>query len=206
MTPKRRLNRQETRRRSELATALVNFHSAKLDRFVDDHWHSLQLRFGGDKSAARTFLENLGMVLREAWDQAKWETAEQNLERIFAAQPGETGDWNTGISPLLSLGQMKRAELFLRPAFKIRLGRKLSRTKEPGPSFEPRDVLDEVAHAILRAGSLGLLRMCEGKKKGWRCPTPYVVADEGRRRFCYEACGDQAKAEAKKKPRKGVSR
>jgi len=201
MTPKRKLNRQETRRRCEIATALVNFRSKKLERFVNDYWNSLQLRFYGDKDAATKFLQNLGMVLRDAWDKGKWETAEPTLERIFAAHrdPLEVHGLKPGegrILPLMTLSEMKRAELFQRPAFKIRLGRKLPRSGNPEPVFEPRDVLDEIAYAIMRAGSLGLLKTCEGKLNGWKCPTPYIVADEGRRRFCYESCGDQAKAEA----------
>jgi hypothetical protein len=200
MTPKRRLNRQETRRRCELATALVNFRSQRLTNFVNDNWDTLRLRFQEDKPKAKSFLKNLGTALRDAWDKAKWETVEQNLERIFAAQddtdlrrlkPGEAQ-----ISPLMTIAEMRRMELFRRPAFKVRLGRKLPRSGNPEPAFEPRDVLDEIAYAIMRAGSLGLLKTCEGQLNGWKCPTPYVIADEGRRRFCYESCGDEAKAKA----------
>src|SRR5215475_11145514 len=98
MTPKRKLNRKETRRRCEIATALVNFRRKKLERFVNDNWNSLQLRFDGDKDTATKFLQNLGMVLRDAWDKGKWETAEQTLERIFAAHsdPLETHDLKPG--------------------------------------------------------------------------------------------------------------
>jgi hypothetical protein len=173
----------------------VNFRSQKLKQFVDKHWDTLRLRFHENKPRATVFLHDLGTVLRDAWDKGKWETAEQNLERIFAAQDDtELRSLKPGEVRILPL--IKHAELFQRPAFKVRLGRKLPRSGNPDPVFEPRDVLDEIAYAIMRAGSLGFLKTCEGQLNGWKCPTPYIVADEGRRRFCYESCGDQAKAEA----------
>jgi len=189
-----------------MATALVNARGTKqgdkLGRFMDKHWDSLQERFEGDRTVATQFLADLAFVLRDAWDKGKWDPAEQNLERIFAAHPGisELRDLKLGES---RIGPISKPRRFERPAFKVRLGHKIPRNNQPTPIFEPRDVLDEIAYAVLRAGSLGLLKICEGKSKGWSCTTPYVVADEGRRRFCYETCGDQAKAEAKKKPKKG---
>jgi hypothetical protein len=207
MTPRRRSSRNETRRRCEIATAFVNVRGArpgdKLARFIDKHWDSLQLRFNGDRAVATRFLQSLGTVLRDAWDPRKRETAEQNIENIFAADSEirELTDLKPGearMGPVTTISALKRKQLFERPAFKCLLGQKLSRNKQPMPTFEPRDVLDEIAYAILRAGSLGLLKTCEGERKEWGCKTPYLVADEGRRRFCYEFCGDYAKAEAKK--------
>lgn len=63
--------------------------------------------------------------------------------------------------------------------------------------IEPRDLLDRIAFAILRASECGLLRACRGREKGWKCPTPYLVADEKRRVYCYMSCGDEAKSQAK---------
>ena len=77
-----------------------------------------------------------------------------------------------------------------RPAFKARIGR-------AQPVFERRDVLDDIAYTILKASAHGRLRQCKGSKQGWRCPTPYLVADEKRRAYCYMGCGDEAKRLAK---------
>lgn len=63
--------------------------------------------------------------------------------------------------------------------------------------IEPRDLPDMIAIAILKASERGLLRTCEGHKQGWQCPTPYLVADEKRRVYCYMSCGDEAKSRAK---------
>jgi hypothetical protein len=210
MTPRRKSLRQETQKRCEIATKFVNAHSSgtapgnKLDRFMDKHWDSLKTRFDGDRLVAREFLRHLGSILRDAWDTGKWDTAEENLESVFAApdkrklsdelhsmKPGEGR-----MGPVTSISAMK---LFRRPAFKIHLGKRLPKNKPPLPTFEPRDVLDEIAYAILRASSLGLLKTCEGKRRGWGCIQPYLVADEGRRRFCYALCGELAKQEAPSK-------
>jgi len=62
--------------------------------------------------------------------------------------------------------------------------------------FKRRDVLDEIAYAILVASRRGLLRMCKGSEhKDWNCQTPFLVADEGRRRYCYGACGENNQVE-----------
>jgi len=172
----------------------VNFTNAKFDKFMNEHWDTLELRFHGNRRVANGFLKMLGAILREAWDKQKWETAEQNLEHVFAAEiDPKLGEVQIG--PVVMLSEFK----FRRPAFQVRLGKKLPRSKQPAPTFEPRDVLDEIAYAILRASSLGWLKMCAGHLKGWHCPTPYLVAHEGRTRFCYEHCGDVAKADAKRK-------
>lgn len=64
--------------------------------------------------------------------------------------------------------------------------------------IEPRDLLDRIAIAILKASERGLLRLCQGHKQGWACPTPYLLADEKRRVYCYMRCGDEAKSLAKR--------
>jgi len=180
MTPTRKSSRQQTRKQCELATAFVN--SRKLDEFMRLHKNF--------RPVPKEFLQSLGVVLRDAWDKDKWDGVEETFEQLFADQKAEI---IRGMKP----GEVRAGltSRFERAAFTIRLGK-------GQPVFEPRDVLDEIAYAILRAASLGLLKTCEGKLKGWPCRTPFVVADEGRRRFCYETCGDQAKAEAKKNPKK----
>ncbi len=76
---------------------------------------------------------------------------------------------------------------FSHPAFKVRLG-------ESELVFKRRDVLDDIAHAILKASARGLLRKCRGHQRGWDCPTPLLVADEKRRVYCYMRCGDHSKS------------
>ena len=177
---KRSLLRQQTKEKCELATAFVNLrHDIGMKKFMDDHRGNL-------RSWPKKYLLELARVLRELWDTAKRETAEYNLEQIFAAPP------EAEMAP----GEIRRItafeKAFQHPAFRIRLGK-------DSPRFEPRDVLDEIAYAIVHAAENNLLKTCEGSLRGWPCPTPKLVADEGRRRFCYGSCGDQAKAEAKRK-------
>jgi hypothetical protein len=75
--------------------------------------------------------------------------------------------------------------------------KELRQVKLGGAQIEPRDLFDEIALAILKASGRGLLRMCQGHKQGWLCSTPYLVADEKRRVYCYSHCGDEAKSRAK---------
>lgn len=114
--------------------------------------------------------------LRKAWD--KPEEAKGVLEAVFSPKR-------------LSRRNVSRGESGARSPFQIRSGR--------GVRFEPRDDLDRIAYAILQASERGLLRICRGHKQGWDCPTPYLVADEGRRVYCYMRCGDEAKLRAKRK-------
>jgi hypothetical protein len=83
----------------------------------------------------------------------------------------------------------------LEPAIKLSLGAHWL-------LFQERDVLDGIARALFEANSRGYLRMCEGIKKGWRCPHPYLVADQGHRVHCYgtadglRGCGERTRAES----------
>jgi hypothetical protein len=183
MTPQK-IRRQETRKRTKkrcmVATRFVN--TFKLEDFTN----TFTLRPGQNEQ----FLRDLGIALREAWDEKKWDTAAENLEQIFADQKGAIlSAMKPGIYPGLP-------SPFERPAFRIRIG-------HADPVFEPRDALDKIAHTILQASHHGLLKMCEGHRRGWDCPTPFLVADEERRKFCFNGCGDKAKAEAKRNPKKG---
>lgn len=191
MTAVRRKSRQKTRRRCEIATAFVNLddkHPQRLEAFMRKYQRDL--RPPGIWGATKEDILQIAHSLREAWDKGKWDTAAENLEHILAGYPREankampsSGQWPNEYTP------------YLRSAFQIQLGHEQ-------PTFEPRDVLDQSAYAILRASALSLLKKCEGKKN-WNCITPYLVADEGRRRYCYGTCGDEAKAEAKRNPKKG---
>jgi hypothetical protein len=75
--------------------------------------------------------------------------------------------------------------------------KELRQVKLGSTQLEPRDLFDKIALVILKASERGLLRTCKGHKHDWPCPTPYLVADEGRRVYCYSRCGDEAKSRAK---------
>jgi hypothetical protein len=177
----KRVERRSRERSSieALATEFVNL-SAGLDPnlpqvtswvrdFVRSH---TSLRLTPKKAAIRAF------QLRKAWIPASREFAERLLEEIFAAPRASVTSSPDRYAPIE------------RAAFKIRLG-------HSRPVFAPRDLLDRIAFAILRASERGLLRTCRGHKRKWNCPTPYLVADENRRVYCYEQCGDIAKSQAK---------
>lgn len=98
--------------------------------------------------------------LRRAWKVRHREIAERALEDIFSA--------------------LRSAAT--RPAWRIELGCL-------APIYERRDLLDDIGRTILKASRRGLLKFCLGHKRGWRCPQPYLVADEPRRKFCYPSAG-----------------
>ena len=96
-------------------------------------------------------------------------------------------------------GNMNEAEDALAQILDIRRVQTPRQVKLGSAQIEPRDFLDRIAIAILKASERDLLRTCEGHKQGWQCPTPYLVADEKRRVYCYMNCGDEAKSQAKLK-------
>lgn len=198
--------RQQTRNACQIATEFVN--AADAER-ASAFW-AKQKDAGrflrplaldpGQESRAVDWLRGLAMALQEAWDPRTHETAAHNLEQIFADLYPESVtryirqlEKGRGISKL-STGA-KKFEKFERSAFKVRMG-------SDRPVFEARDILDEIGYAILRASSLGLLRKCKGAVAGWPCKTPFLVADERRRRYCYETCGNLAKAKNRMAKRK----
>jgi len=98
------------------------------------------------------------------------------------------GVWHVEQTPYPN--EKNESDPFSRPAFVLRIG-------EEGIKFERRDVLDDIAYAVFSAAAHGFLRRCKGDSQGWSCPTPFLVADEKRRVYCYMRCGDEAKSRAK---------
>jgi hypothetical protein len=64
--------------------------------------------------------------------------------------------------------------------------------------FKRRDVLDEIAYAVLVAKGRELLRVCKGYRTHpeWNCQMRYLVANELRTEYCYGGCGERNQAEA----------
>jgi hypothetical protein len=200
MTPTKQRKQQarmRTRNRCKHATRFVN--SFELPNFLDEYKESLR------PGLSEQYLRAVGESLRSAWDKTKWESVGEQIEEIFRGYRKDILDsLKPGEALVLPLDSAVTA--FAPPALRCLLGVKDS------PIFKPRDELDKIAYAILQASQHGLLRMCEGHRnalegrkgwEGWVCPTPFLVADEGRTRFCYESCGKHAKAVAKKNPKKG---
>lgn len=179
-----------------IATEFVNLSGGgpsvtlAIKRFVREHRHELGLsdwpqqppaiatkpgvvewlhppKIWNDLASAERVVLWRSLELRKAWNKSERELAERRLEEIFSVR-----------------GHYKHT------AFQIRLG-------YDRPVFEPRDLLDRIAFVILKASKCGFLRMCQGHEQGWQCPTPYLVADEKRRVYCYMSCGDEAKSRAK---------
>lgn len=185
--------REQTRQACKIATEFVNATSAERAsafwaRHKDADLRPLALGLG-QESIAENWLRGLARVLQQAWDPRTHEAAAHNLEQIFAdLYPESMTRYIRHLEKGGGLAQMSnRAKGFERSAFKVRIG-------SDRPVFEARDLLDEIGYAILRASSLGLLRKCKGAVAGWPCRTPYLVADERHRRYCYETCANLAKA------------
>ena len=188
-----------------IATRFVNLSEATVKDFARDYKKELRPYYvdklewpphipKSKRPAGLSFNEyqlyRLAVCLREAWDKANWSTAEMNLEQIFGSFLVE--------NVRRQMRGLKRGEMrsqpypddqtpFERAAFQIRLG-------ESRPVFKSRGLLDDIAHAILKASARGLLRTCRGHQRGWDCPTPLLVADEKRRVYCYMRCGDHSKS------------
>jgi hypothetical protein len=126
-----------------------------------------------NKVNAKKIISYWVLALRGAWDRRNSKQTKQVFENLLSAR--RLSVWGAP---------------FGRAAFQFHLG-------YSHPVFEPRDLLDWVAYTILQASKRGLLRMCQGHKEGWNCPTPYLVADEKRRVYCYMHCGNEAKSKAK---------
>ena len=181
------------------ATRFVN--SFELPNFLDEYKKTLR------PGLNEQFLRDVGRCLRDAWNPATWDTAERTIDEVFRGYLKDIlEEQSRGLKPGEARILDMALAIFEHPAFRNRLGAKDS------PIFKSRDKLDNIAYAILQASEHGLLRKCEGYTnalegrkgwEGWVCPTPFLVADEGRTRFCYESCGRQAKAVAKKNPKKG---
>jgi hypothetical protein len=171
--------RKETQRISATATRFVNLTQAKMRDFLRQHHSDIRPRLQREDR-----LYEIALNLRQAWDKAKWFAVDETLEEIFQGRKEQNlRELPAGIiEPEWLIDD--------RPAFEIRLG-----SAKPVP--KRRDLIDEIAFAILRASSLKLLKMCKGRTHNWPCLTPYLVADEKRRRYCYMGCGDQAKSQAK---------
>jgi hypothetical protein len=183
----------------EIATRFVNLNAANdllvtpaVTDFIREYQRDLHLDVTSNNEKVVAMRSK---QLREAWSTSNHEFAEQKLEEIFSDYRADR--WDEEKRCLVS-GQPPRTALTdrqtpaERPAFKVRLG-------HSKPMFEPRDLLDQIAFAILKASERGLLRKCRGHQRGWQCPMPFLVADEKRRVYCYSRCGDEAKSRAKYK-------
>ena len=193
--------RRQARTACHIATEFVNATSAERARAFWAKHNDVDLRplaLGpGQASQAQDWLRRLARVLQEAWDPRTHDTAAHNLEQIFTdLYPESITRYIRQLEKSGGIGKLSnQAKRLERSAFKIRMG-------SDRPVFEARDVLDEIGYAILHASSLGLLRKCKGAAAGWQCKTPFLVADERRRHYCYETCGNLAKAKNRTAKRK----
>jgi hypothetical protein len=184
----------------EIATRFVNLNAANDDLlvtpavtdFIREYQRDLHLDVTSNNEKA---VAVRSQQLRKAWSKSDPEFVEKQLEDIFSDYRSDLWDEaRRGLVPGESLrtASTDRYTSNKRPAFKVRLG-------HSKPVFEPRDLLDRIAFAILKASERGLLRKCRGHQRGWQCPMPFLVADEKRRVYCYSRCGDEAKSRAKYK-------
>ena len=188
--------REDNRRRAELATRFMNLKSkASVRDFFREHLKRNDIRVfpcGSDNPKvitehAVTVLVDLTYNLSPLWtheDHGGLYDPETALRHILFSvraaalggkivyvdktTPAKKDDW---ASPAVDIVPIKRG------------------SAEFHFVYRRRDVLDDIAYAILVAARRGLLKECEGHKRGWRCPQRWLVADEKRRRFCYLECG-----------------
>ncbi len=160
-----------------IATRFVNLNRKTAKDFLRDH--------GADIRCHRNLLWIAG-ELRQAWPSGDQERAEMILHELLIS----TRVVNFGGQPMQAYGGSDKP--FDYPAFRFKLNK-------GRPVFQRRDILDEIAEVILRASGRGLLKMCWGHRRRWRCLTPFLVADEKRRVYCYMRCGDESKRRAKLK-------
>lgn len=91
----------------------------------------------------------------------------------------------------------EREDIWARPAVELAPYRKSRKQVNFFFRFRRRDVLDDIAYALLVALRRGYLKVCKGHARHpeWNCQTPFLVADEGRRDYCYGACGEKNQIE-----------
>ena len=174
-----------------LATRFVNLTPANVADFHREH--QKDIRAGCQAHDRLTWIiQNL----REAWtykDADGMLSAEKIIrELLFDARAARLFGRVLHVEETPYPNVSGKTDPFTRPAFVLRLG-------DETINFERRDILDDIAHTIFKAAARGLLRTCRGHSQGWGCPTPFLVADEKRRVYCYMRCGDEAKSRAKAK-------
>lgn len=189
---------------ADLATRFVNLKSRDVVRqFVMKHAGDLRsFPLSGSDGQAPTVeerLENNVSVLvsniwnlRSAWTREKHGgllDAEKTIQGIlFSVRVAQIGRGIVAVDHSSS----DHEDIWASPAVEPAPYRKSRKQVDFFFRFKRRDVLDEIAYAILVASKRGLLRMCKGHidHPEWNCQTPFLVADEGRRKYCYGACGE----------------
>lgn len=206
--------RAESKAMADLATRFVNLKTKEAVRqFVKEHagdLRSFPLAFALETPEAEgqkqrleedaSVLVDIIQHLRSAWTRKTCGgllDAEKTLRDILflprAAQFGRgivTVDHSTP----------EHEDVWARPAVELASYRKSRKQVNFFFKFKRRDVLDEIAYAILVASRRGYLKVCKGHAKHpeWNCQTPFLVADEGRRGYCYGACGEKIQIERAK--------
>jgi hypothetical protein len=142
----------------------------------------------------KTFAE-IAQELHSPQNQKRLETRSRNLAEIRQALIGKK--WATRLRKAWDKPEDAKRICKKILAPERLLGGQLYRGSGEIVVGQIRDELDLIADVILRASQSGRLRICEGHENGWDCPTPYLVADEGRRTHCYMQCGAEAKRRSK---------
>jgi hypothetical protein len=201
--------RQNSKAMADLATRFVNLKDRNSVRgFIRDH--ALDIRefpligSAGVEPTAAERLENTISLLvdiirnfRSGWTgetygglmDMEW-TAESILYGVRQVPLG-------GRIMQVDRSSVEAADVWARPAVELVPYKKSRKSVNFFFRFKRRDVLDEIAYAVLIASKRGLLRFCKGRKEHpeWDCQMPYLVANEARTRYCYGACGERNQAE-----------
>lgn len=206
--------REDSKAMADLATRFVNLKTKDAVRqFVEEHAgdiRSFPLIFASTTSGTERKQQQLEKDvsvlvdtihhLRSAWTHKTydgWLDAEKTLRGIlFSVRVAQFGRGVVTVDH----GTPEREDIWARPAVELAPYRKSRKQVNFFFRFKRRDVLDEIAYAILVALRRGYLKMCKGHTKHpeWNCQTPFLVADEGRRDYCYGACGEKTQSERAK--------